>query len=194
MDRRKFLAGAGLSLSATVSGCIGPDGPPVRTTKDDSEISGGTESDDGPDTPVLTGFDVSEQSVTVDLNDWRYEPGGVFLGSRDAALKYFGDTTAKTYVEDTDFENGERLVYVRAVARQTCYELRLNNDPQMTDGAVSFSVGINRTSPTDEPCGDAMTAIATLLRLSFDPGGPPADVVSVSVAGESEALRLEVET
>ncbi|CCQ34274.1 hypothetical protein HTIA_2162 [Halorhabdus tiamatea SARL4B] len=130
--------------------------------------------------------------MTVDLNDWRYEPGGVLLGSQDVALHYFGDTTAETFVEETDFEGGERLLYVRAVARQTCYELRLNGEPQMTDDVVSVSVGINRTSPADEPCGDAMTPVATLMQLSFDPAGPPADVVTV-VAGEADALRLEVE-
>jgi len=204
MNRRGFLTGTGIALAVTLSGCLGDGGDdnesPNQTTNGDTKNGGAesdgepTESDSEPDTPVLSGYEVSEQPVTADLNDWGFDPGGVFVGSREVAQDHFGDTDAEGFVAETDFDGGERILYVRAVARQTCYELRVNGEPQVTGGVLSVSVGITRTAPADEPCGDAMTPVATLVRFSFDPAGPPADVVTVAMAGESGALRLEVDT
>lgn len=162
------------------------------------------EASDTDSAPKLTGHTVSEVAVTPDVErESDMDSWGVFLASRRVATEYF-DTNdddaddVQTFVSETAFADGERLVYVQAFAPQTCYELRLREDPSIgTDDLPVVDTKITRTAPTDQACGDAITPVDLLVRLSFDPDGPAADAIAVRVTGsdgtEQEGFQLEVE-
>jgi hypothetical protein len=136
---------------------------------------------------------VSEVAVTPDVErESDMDAWGLFLANRSVATEYF-DTTdeaadeVQTFVSETAFEDGERIVYVRAYAPQTCYALRLKEDPFIdTNGLPVIRTEITRTAPVD-----------LLLRLSFDPDGPHPSAVAVQVTGgdgnEQEGFQLEAE-
>lgn len=89
-------------------------------------------------------------------------------------------------------------MYVQAFESQTCYELVLGEEPSIsTNGLAVVDTELNRTAPADESCGDAITPVEVLVRLSFDPDGQPADVVVVEVTesdgSQQESFRLEAE-
>jgi len=161
--------------------------------------SGNTDS-----TPKLTGHTVSEIAITPDVErESDMDAWGVFLANRSVATEYFDSSDddadeVETFVSETAFEDGERLAYVQAFAPQTCYELVLHQDPFVdANGLPVVDTRLTRTKPSEEPCGDAITPVDLLVRLSFDPDGPPADVVGVQVTGVSgnkqEGFELEAE-
>ena len=161
-----------------------------------------SESTDPDSVPNLIGYTVSDAAVTPnveresDTDSW-----GVFIASRSVAAGYFDadddeSGEVQTFVAETAFEEGERLVYVQAYAPQTCYELVLGEEPSIdTNGLPVVDTELTRTKPAGESCGDAVTPVDLLLRLSFDPDGPPADVVVIQVTGsagtEQEGFQLE---
>ena len=195
MNRRKFLASASMAVPTVLAGCLSRPADPGADDPDDSD----------PDAaPVLTGYTVSDQVVTLDGDQLpETEPWGLFLATADAADRHFetgadGNAEAvRSFVDETDFESGDRLLYVLAYAPQTCYELRLDGEPRIADDGRPFvPVETNRTAPDDEPCGDAITPVAVLLRLTFDPDGSPADVVAVHLSGhwdDTQELLIEAE-
>ncbi|MEF8800445.1 MAG: hypothetical protein V5A38_09370 [Halolamina sp.] len=156
------------------------------------------------DVPVLTDYTVSDQAVTPagerysDMDTW-----GLYLASHEAADEYFGEVEAdgadavRTFVDETAFESRERLVYVHAYAPQTCYELVLDGEPHIAeDGDPVVRTELDRTAGEDEACGDAVTPVRILLRLSFDTDGGAASRVDVHVAGTqdtTEVLTLEAQ-
>ena len=162
------------------------------------------EAGDTDSPPKLTGHTVSEVAVTPDVErESDMDAWGLFLANRSVATEYF-DTTdeaadeVQTFVSETAFEDGERIVYVRAYAPQTCYALRLKEDPFIdTNGLPVIRTEITRTAPVDQACGDAITPVDLLLRLSFDPDGPHPSAVAVQVTGgdgnEQEGFQLEAE-
>ena len=176
------------------------------TTAGEIELSV-TPRDEAGDTdsaPKLTGHTVSEEAVTPDVErESDMDAWGVFLANRSVATEYFDSSDdaaddVQTFVSETAFEDGERLVYVQAFAPQTCYELVLHEDPFVdANGLPMVDTRLTRTKPADEPCGDAITPVDLLVRLSFDPDSPPADVVGVQVTGasgnEQEGFELETE-
>lgn len=220
MHRRTALAGAGTALTLAVAGCIQqlgdadaddptaddanrqPDGPAASDPADDAESDAGDDSDTGDAAPVLTDFAVSDEAVqpdvehTSDMDAW-----GAFIASYDAAVAAFGhvdgdeNETACGFLDETDFEAGDRLVYVEAYAPQLCYELRLATEPAVADdGIPQLDLEVNRTAPPEEACGDAITPVDLLLRLTFDPEAPDPDVVAVRVGGHRDrAEELELE-
>lgn len=162
------------------------------------------ESRDSDAVPILTGHTVSDVAITPDVEqESDMDSWGVFLASQSVATDYF-DTTdedsdkVQTFVSETAFGDGERLVYVQAFAPQTCYELVLREDPSIgSNGLPVVDTALNRTAPADQPCGDAITPVELLVRLSFDSDGPPADVVTVQVTGsdgnQQAGFQLEAE-
>lgn len=155
--------------------------------------------------PVLTGYTASDTVVTPDAerNSDR-DTWGLFLASPSVAAKYFGDVDddggdeVRAFIEETAFERGDRLVYVQAHAPETCYELELGEKPSIsTNGLPVVETDVNRTASADEPCGDAVTPVELVVRLSFDADGPPADIVTVRVTGPAgdtrEGLQIEAE-
>jgi hypothetical protein len=162
------------------------------------------ESDDAGSMPVLTGHTVSDVAITPDVErESDMDSWGVFLASQSVATDYF-DTTdedsdkVQTFVSETAFGDGERLVYIQAFAPQTCYELVLGEDPSIgSNGLPVVDTALNRTAPADQPCGDAITPVELLVRLSFDSDGPPADVVTVQLTesggDQQSGFQLEAE-
>jgi hypothetical protein len=193
MNRRRFLAGASVVLPAAFAGCL-DDG-------NDETGTDGTGNGDQDSVPILTGHEVSDHVAspdaerTSDMDAW-----GLFVASRDAAETYYGhvdDEGVRAFVDETDFESGDRLVYLEAYAPQTCYEMSLAEDPYVAEnGLPTVETTVERLADDDEPCGDAMTAVDVLLRLSFDLEGGSTDVVEAHVTGhrdEPEELLLEAE-
>lgn len=176
------------------------------TTAGEIELSV-TPRDEAGDTdsvPKLTGHTVSDVAVTPDVErESDMDAWGVFLASQSVATEYF-DTTdddadeVETFVAETAFADGERLVYVQAFAPQTCYELRLRDEPFVdANGLPVVDTELSRTAPADQACGEAITPVDFLVRLSFDPDGPQPDAVAVQVTGsdgnEKEGFQLEAE-
>lgn len=203
MNRRRFLAATGVTLSVSIAGCLGAieapgNGNPGKRT--DGSGDGGDEDT----VPVLLDFDVSQRVVPPEgERDSELDSWALFVAARDVAEGYFGDVDergaeeVRTFVDETDFEAGERLLYVRAFAPQTCYELVLDEEPFVAEnGLPNVNLRANRTASDDEVCGEAMTPVAILLRLAFDPDAGPADVVEVRVSGhrdDAEELLVEAE-
>lgn len=164
-----------------------------------------SKSTDPDSVPVLTEYSVSDEVVTPDVErDTERDTWGVFLASRSIATEYFGDVDdngdneVQSFIEETSFEEGDRLVYVQGYAPQTCYELTLREEPSIdTNGLPVVNTEVTRTVPADEPCGDAITPVDLLVRLSFDVDSPPADVVGIRVTGSAdnqrEGFQLEAE-
>lgn len=129
---------------------------------------------------------------------------GVFVGSETVAEEYFGSVDedgaekVQQFVDETNFKAGDYLLYVEAYAPQTCYELILGDEPEIAENVLpNVELEVNRTKPDDEPCGDAMTAVDLLVRLSFDlDEGGPADIIEVTVAehrDNPEELAIETD-
>jgi hypothetical protein len=162
-----------------------------------------SEATDAESASELTGYTVSDTTVTPDVErESDMDPWGVFVASRNVVGEYFDTNDAadkvQTFVSETDFVDGDRLVYVQAFAPQTCYELVLEEEPSIgTNGHPVVKMIINRTAPADQPCGEAITPVDALVRLSFDPNGPPADAVTVQVTGsdgnQQAGFELEAE-
>ncbi|WP_253738229.1 hypothetical protein [Halohasta salina] len=161
-----------------------------------------SESTDPDSVPVLTGYSVSDSVVRPDVErDSETDSWGLFLASRRTATEYFGDvddSAVEEFIAETAFDEGDRLVYVQASAPQTCYELALSAEPSIdTNGVPVVDTEVTRTASADEACGDAVTPVDLLVRLSFDVDGPPADVVVVRVTGSAgtqrEGFQLEAE-
>lgn len=199
--RRRFLSG---TAAATVlaTGCVGrgvPGGGDGTVTSTD---------DENDSAPALTGYEVSDAAVRPsaerpdDQDSW-----GLFVAGREAADQYFSDPdeadesdaeTVRAFVDETDFDAGDRLLYVEAYAPQTCYELALEREPRVAENGLPLvAVRVDRTEPDDAPCGDAVTLVHLLVRLSFDLDAGPADVVEVRVLdddGENvDEHRVEAE-
>lgn len=208
LKRRDLLRdGAVLAITAT-AGCIslrppGGDEPGQDDDSTDADSGNGTpDSGENDSVPKLTGHSVSEQVVTPsaerfsDLDAW-----GLFVESREAAMDYFGDVdesgaeAVRTFIAETAFDAGDRLVYLHAFAPQTCYELVLAGKPRITqDGLPLVIAEVSRTAPADQPCGDAMTPVRLLCRLSFDPVAGIPNSVTAEISGhrdEPEHLRIE---
>jgi len=214
MHRRTLLAGASIAL-AGAAGCLSrADDPDSGDETDDSgnnstdpSSDGGTDGsgDDGADSvPVLTGYEVADRAVTPDVERASdTDAWALLLASRDAAEAAFGAVegdgadAVEEFVAGTAFDAGDRLLYVRAFGRQTCYDLVLAEEPAVdADGLPAVRVGVDRTAPEDQPCGDAITPVDLLLRLSFDPDAGSPDAVAVHVSGSvtgSEELLVEAE-
>jgi hypothetical protein len=170
----------------------------------DLSVTPRKESGESDSVPELTGYTVSDTVVTPnveresDMDSW-----GVFVASQSVATEYFdtGDdenNQLQTFISETSFEEGEGLVYVQAFAPQTCYELVLGEEPSIrTNGLPVVDTELNRTAPDDQACGEAITSVGILVRLSFDPDGPPADVVVVQVTdsdgNQQEGFQVEAE-
>jgi hypothetical protein len=164
-----------------------------------------SEFSDPDSVPVLTGHTVSDAVVTPDVDrESDTDAWGLFLASHGVAAEYFGDgdddgaEEVRAFIEGTAFEDGDRLVYVRAYAPETCYELELGRAPFIAEnGLPVVETEANRTASNEKPCGEAVTPVDLLVRLSFDADGPPADVVIVRVTGSAgnhrEGFQVEAE-
>lgn len=198
MARRRFMTGLCTASLVAVAGCL-------SSAASENDPDDNDDDDDKDSEPILTGYSVSDQTVrpavehASEMDAW-----GVFVGSRSTAVDYFtngdgGDAEAlQTFLEETDFEAGDRLLYVEGYAPQTCYELVIDEEPKIAaNGLPAVGLGVNRTAPDDQPCGDAITAVDSLLRLSFDiENGAPTDVIEVTVTGykdDPEELLIEID-
>lgn len=113
------------------------------------------------------------------------QPWGRFLGSASAAQKALLDDVDPApieFVETTDFEAGDRLLFVQAYGRQTCYRLEVVDSPRITrTGRPVAGVTVQRTEPPEVACGDAITPVSILLRVTFDVDRPLPDQFGVRV-------------
>ncbi|MFC7325917.1 hypothetical protein ACFQMF_15220 [Halorubrum rutilum] len=163
-----------------------------------------SESTDPDSVPNLSGYTVSDVAITPNVErESDQDSWGIFVASRSVAAEYFDIDDNRSgevggFVAETAFEDGERLVYVQAYAPQTCYELVLGDEPSIdANGLPVVDTELTRTKPIGEPCEDAITPVDLLVRLSFDPDGPPADVIVIQIADsagtEQEGFQLEAE-
>jgi hypothetical protein len=202
LTRRAFLSGTA-TATVLVAGCVDGGAGDGGTN---TPTGTGTDTGTG-DVPALTGYAVSDATVRPsaerpdDEATW-----GLYLAGRDAAEAYFGDPeessetdaeAVRSFVAGTDFDAGDRLLYVASYGPQTCYELVLDGDPRVGEaGLPRVDARVERTAPDDQACGEAITPVALLLRLSFapDPGPPEAVEVHVVDGWEKDvSLRLEAE-
>ena len=181
--RRSFL---GAAAATAVAGCLGSSTPE----------NGGENAD-----PVLARYRRSPSATAPSGESYSdMDSRALFLASREAADGYFGDTdddVVQSFVDETNFQAGERLLFVRVYASQTCYRLAIEEEPSVTDdGRPHVAVRTERTAPENEPCGDAMTPTRALLRLSFAADAPLPETAVVDVSGgygEPETLVVEAE-
>lgn len=199
MDRRTFVTMAVLGFGG-LAGCTGA--PPPGDSTETTTTQPGTTRDTG---QVVTGYAVSESVEPPDVEQFSdLDAWGVFIGSRAVADEYFNSPDVNTsephlrFIEETDFDHDETLVFVQAYGPQTCYALELVAPPTTTENnRPHISLSVERTAGADEACGDAMTPVGILLRLSFDPEHGHSDVVAVTVNSYKdtpEELQLELET
>lgn len=215
IQRRRFMQAVSASSAIVIAGCISDTSPENSTGNSNGDDDGANDDDAGNDdgstdddkdrVPELTGYTVSESVVTPavehrsDMDAW-----GVFVGSETVAEEYFGSVDeddaeeVQQFADETDFEAGDYLLYVEAYAPQTCYELILDGDPEVAEnGLPNVALEVNRTQPDEQPCGDAMTAVDLLARLSFDlDEGGPVDIIEVTVAEHRdypEELMIETD-
>lgn len=184
MKRRDFLGATALSLPL-LAGCV--DAP----TPDERDGTGQLE------------YAVSDAAVTPDVEgDSDTDAWGILLASEAIAREYFGDVDGSEevmpFVEATEFEAGDRLVYVQAFAPETCYRLALANEPVVEEGGQPIlAMEAKRTAPAADPCGEAITPVELLVRLSFATDAPPAETVIVRIDGTvgtgREQIRLDAE-
>lgn len=208
IQRRRFMQAVSASSAIVIAGCLrdtpgDSNGDDDGATDSDAGNDDGSTDDDMDQVPELTGYTVSESAVTPavehhsDMDAW-----GVFVGSDPVAEEYFGSVDedgadeVQQFVDETDFEAGDHLLYVEAYAPQTCYELILDGEPEVAEnGLPNVALEVNRTKPDEQPCGDAMTAVDLLVRLSFDlDEGGPVDIIEVTVAehrDNPEELAIE---
>lgn len=215
MHRRRTLASVATLLAATVGGCLrdrigsggGPAGPDDSRGNDSSDRptesneSDGDGSDDG-----SSGTDTSGDDSTIELSDYAVsdhvvEPTvdreddrdvwGAYLTSRAAANRAFtaapgSDADAvRAFVSETAFDDGETLLFVQALAPQTCYALELDDEPTGDEaGRPQVSLAVTRTAPPDAFCGEAITPVSVLVRLAFARTVP--DTLSVTVSSRGE--------
>lgn len=198
VSRRSVLAG-GATAFALLAGCVA-EGTNGGGDSDGDDGNGSDGESDG--VPVLTDFAVSEEIVVPDEERFSdMDPWAAFLASDAAAEDVFGHVEdgagAATFIDETEFDAGETLLFVEAYGPQTCYRLALDGDPQVAEnGLPTVAATVERTAPSNELCGDAVTAGHLLLRLSFDPEAPAPDVVEVTVDeanGEPEELLVEAQ-
>jgi hypothetical protein len=170
----------------------------------DLSVTPRSESDKSDSVPELTGYTVSDTVATPnveresDMDSW-----GVFVASQSVATEHFDtgedeNNQLQTFISETSFEEGERLVYVQAFAPQTCYELVLSEEPSIsTNGLPVVDTELNRTAPADQICGEAITPVEILVRVSFNLDGTPADVAVVRVTDsdgkQQEGFQIEAE-
>lgn len=169
------------------------------------EMTPRSEFSDPDSVPVLTGYTVSDAVVTPDVKRASdSDAWGLFVASRSVADEYFGDADddggdeVRAFIEETSFEDGDRLVYVQAFTPEACYELELVEEPFIAEnGLPVVETEVIRTEAADEPCEGTATAVELLARLSFDADGPPADVVAVRLTGSTgdtqEGFQVEAE-
>lgn len=217
LTRRTLLGTAG-ALPVASAGCLAGNSNDVPSGdasgdgsgdgSDGSPSDGDGSNDDGSGDrdaePTLMDFEVSEYALAPDAERHSdMDAWGLFVASAEAADTYYGDLDGqhaeevRSFVEETEFGAGDTLLFAEAYAPQTCYELVLESDPHVAEnGLPAVDAVVDRLVPEDEPCGDAMTAVQLLVRLSFDPEGAPADVVEVTISGhrdQPEELFLEAE-
>lgn len=197
LTRRRLVQGL-TPIAGMTGGCLGLEAPGTDNGTP-TPTSGGRDSG-----PVLAGYVVSDHVVTPTTERFSdMDPWGLFLASGEVAEAYFangenGDVEAvRTFIDETAFGAGERLLYVHTYGPQTCYALTLDRAPRIaTNGRPLVETTVTRTAPADEPCGDAVTPVRILLRLSFDPTAGIPDAVDVRVAGhwdDSTELQLMAE-
>lgn len=161
--------------------------------------SSGNTSGEKDSVPVITGYEVSESVAEPDAERTDgTDAWGLFVASEDAAERYYGDVEddgVATFVEKADFEGGDRLVYLQAYGPQTCYAMALDGDPFVSsNGTPTVEAIVERTAGEDEFCGDAMTLVEVLLRITFDLDASTTDVLEAEIAGsqdQPEELTLE---
>lgn len=199
MDRRQYIKMTGLGL-AGLAGCTST--PPSTDPNNATTTQPATTMSSG---GALAGYTVSESVETPnvehvsDMDAW-----GVYIGSRAVADEYFhtsDENVAEShlaFIEETNFEHGETLIYVQAYGPQTCYALELEAPPTTTEtNQPHIPLTIERTAGENESCGEAMTPVEILLRLAFNPDHGPSDHVAVTVNSDRKApeeLQLELET
>lgn len=224
LNRRTVLTigvGSALALAGCLEGSIDPqDDGDTNGGNEDTDTNGDNDTTDADDNttdgtddntgdadsvPILTGYELSESVVTPtaerfsDLDSW-----GLFFATRETALDTFSEDIDQEGIEDvrefidvTDYDNGERILYVHAYAPETCYELVLDTDPYVaSNGIPVVETLVDRTAPDTDPCGEAVTPVRILMRLSFDLEGGTPDVVEVHVTGhrdEPEEFLVEAE-
>lgn len=198
-------------------GPAGPDEPgdnesaggPTGDDESADTESGSNESADGTsgseasgDDPAvtLTDYAVSDYVVepTVDSGD-ETDVWGVYLASRSAADAAFTAATGsdadavRAFVSETAFDDGETLLFVRALAPQTCYALELDDEPTVDEaGRPQVSLAVTRTAPPEDLCGEAITPVSVLVRLAFAQTVP--DTLSVTVSGRGDQpTQLELQ-
>ncbi|WP_245547774.1 hypothetical protein [Halovivax ruber] len=202
-------------LAATVGGCLrdrigsgggpaGPDDPRGNDSSDsptESNESDGDESDDGSSGTDSSGDDSSIELSDYAVSDYVVEPTvdsgdetdvwGVYLASRSAADAAFTAATGsdadavRAFVSETAFDDGETLLFVRALAPQTCYALELDDEPTVDEaGRPQVSLAVTRTAPPEDLCGEAITPVSVLVRLAFARTVP--NTLSVTVSGRGD--------
>lgn len=194
MHRRTFVATTGVAVTGAIAGCLNND-----SNDDNSNDQNGNDGSNPDRIPQLTGHAVSDTAPTPTVErDGSTDAWGLHIASRDAVNAYYGDIDdedVQAFIEDTDFEGGDRLLYVQAYGRQTCYELQLADEPQDSqDGETTIDTEVVRTADENMACGEAITPVKLLLRLSFEFDSRSVDTVEVNITGhrgETERLTLD---
>lgn len=174
MDRRTFCVAA-VGGAVSLAGC-GDSSPGARTTTADPD-------------PTVIDHVVADQPIRPTTDQDGLDAWGRYVASADAAASVFG--ADEQFVTATEFEAGERLVFVEAYAPQTCYRMVLDGARVDDQGRVALDVRTERTAPEDQACGEAMTPVAVLVRLRFDPDGPAAETVRAVVDDGEETITLD---
>lgn len=168
MSKQTFIAIVAVVGLVSLGGCLGgpvDDGTPADTTpSNDSEAT-------------IASTTVSNTMPTL-ANESRNNTV-VYLTSEDEAYEALA-LEKSDFVNETDFES-EALLFVQMRASQTCYMTNVSN-LAASNTTLTGDVGVHRTAPADQPCGDAITHPSTFVRVVFDgPVPEQAEMTGVDV-------------
>jgi hypothetical protein len=148
---------------------------------------------DPSDTTQITDYTVSEQVTFPPGSETEEQSWGAYLADQATATAYFDPATGsdtdevEQFIGDTAFTEGERLLYVRTRAPQSCYELTIDTEPSVSDsGDVTVGTAVSRTAPANQSCPEVVTPVALLLRVSFAAASTPPSTARVSITGAAE--------
>ncbi len=173
----------------------------VLTTATGIGLGGCTMSDRPPEVVDVTRSQQTKHPATAPDRD--QTPWGRYMASEESARTLFDVATddssdaVATFIENTSFDAGNRLVYVLAYGPQTCYELTIDATPTIgPQDTLRIDTQVHRTAPSTQPCGDAITLVDLLVRIRITPDTATVPTAQVTVARPNASpavLELQAE-
>lgn len=207
MNRRTFLASAGIAISTPLVGCVSETGTPDDGTGTTEGTTTGTVTDDT-DTPAgeVVATETLQYATGSGRQDWHRGPGDptgrvVVIDSEDRARAALPRedvpdgrrTEIGDFLQATDFDESV-LLYVQSAGPDLCHDRIEFESIALEDDAVTGTATVLDTSEADQACAEAVAYPSALVRVTFD--GDPATETRLTVVdgwGEEATVTASAE-